>query len=83
VTTEVRRRLDAHDRLFHLIKPLGDVVLKLQLSGRRIPHDYVRGRGFVLGFILAFVFLAAIGKAKGVQAGTSLVDSPSSLHSSL
>jgi hypothetical protein len=34
VTTEVRRRLDAHDRLFHLIKPLGDVVLKLQLSGR-------------------------------------------------
>jgi hypothetical protein len=34
VTTEVRRRLDAHDRLFHLIKPLGDVVLKLQLSAR-------------------------------------------------
>jgi hypothetical protein len=34
VTTEVRRRLDARDRLFHLIKPLGDVVLKPQLSGR-------------------------------------------------
>jgi hypothetical protein len=32
--TEVRRRLDAHDRLFHLIPALGGVVRKLQLSGR-------------------------------------------------
>jgi hypothetical protein len=32
--TEVRRRLDAHDRLFHLIKPLGSVVRALHLSGK-------------------------------------------------
>jgi hypothetical protein len=34
------------------------------LSSATFPHD-VRVKGFVLGFILAFVFLAAIGKAKG------------------
>jgi len=33
-TTEVRHRLDEHDRLFHLIPVLGGVVRKLQLSGR-------------------------------------------------
>jgi hypothetical protein len=33
-TTEVRRRLDEHDRLFHLIPALGNIVRALQLSGR-------------------------------------------------
>ena len=33
-TTIVRRRLDEHDRLFHLIPALGGIVHKLQLSGR-------------------------------------------------
>jgi hypothetical protein len=33
-TTEVRRKLDEHDRLFHLIKPLGGVVQRLSLSGK-------------------------------------------------
>jgi hypothetical protein len=32
--TEVRRKLDHGDRLFHLIKPLGGVVRALNLSGR-------------------------------------------------
>jgi hypothetical protein len=33
-TVEVRRRLDEHDRLFHLIPALGNIVRALQLSGR-------------------------------------------------
>jgi hypothetical protein len=33
-TTEVRRKLDHADRLFHLIPALGGVVRALQLSGR-------------------------------------------------
>ena len=33
-TTDVRRRLDEHDRLFHLTPDLRSVVRKLQLSGR-------------------------------------------------
>jgi hypothetical protein len=33
-TTIVRRKLDEHDRLFHLIPALGSIVRKLQLSGR-------------------------------------------------
>ena len=33
-TTEVRRRLDEHDRLFHLIPALAGIVRELQLSGR-------------------------------------------------
>jgi hypothetical protein len=32
-TTIVRRKLDEHDRLFHLIPALGSIVRKLQLSG--------------------------------------------------
>ena len=33
-TTIVRRKLDEHDRLFHLIPALGSIVRSLQLSGR-------------------------------------------------
>jgi hypothetical protein len=33
-TTEVRRRLDEHDRLFHLIPALGSIVRALQLNVR-------------------------------------------------
>jgi hypothetical protein len=33
-TTIVRRKLDEHDRLFHLIPALGSIVRKLQPSGR-------------------------------------------------
>jgi hypothetical protein len=37
-TTIVRRKLDEHDRLFHLIPALGSIVRKLQLSGR-VPNE--------------------------------------------
>ena len=33
-TTIVRRKLDEHDRLFHLVKPLGSILRELQLGGR-------------------------------------------------